>query len=209
MGVVLGGDYTATLNERAPDGLVSDPPRYERCVTAAQAIVPKVKGIPKLTISQVRVKCRQLNAAIREQALAYVLSVIWSKEEGVEMGLRVPDEAEISRHLHEFVYAQFKSPANFQKVIAKQHRSLADVRFLVKRNILETQIMARLTARAHKHGGGQRAVYKLVFMNNAKWKARTSCRPGYRAWECKQAGSSAEAMPPAAVVLEDLARGVA
>jgi hypothetical protein len=209
MDVVLGGDYTAALNERAPDGLVSDPVRYGGCISAAERIVPKVAGKPGLTTIQLRKKCRQLNIAIREQALAYVLSVVWSREEGTELGIRLPDAREIDSHLRELIYSQFKNPANFQKVIAKQHRSLADVRFLIKRNILQQQIYARIKARAARLGGGAKAIYEIVLQNNAKWQAKTSCRPGYRAWECRQYGTAGEAKPPAAVVLEQLHNGVA
>jgi hypothetical protein len=209
MDVVLGGDYAAALNERAPDGLVSDPPHYTHCVSAAEEIVPKVSGKPKLSKTQLREKCIQLNTAIREQALAYVLSVIWSHEEGAELGIPLPSEREISSHLRDLIYSQFKSPANFQKVIAKQHRSLADVRFLLARNIIQTQIYARIKARAADLGGGRPTIYKLVSQNNAKWQAKTSCSSGYRAWECKQYGSTGEAKPPAAVVLEELFKGSA
>jgi len=209
MGVVLGGDYAAALNERAPDGLVSDPPHYARCVSAAEGIVRRASARPKLTSAQLRVKCRQLNTAVKEQALAYVLSVLWSREEGAELGIRLPDEAEISTQLSALVDGQFAGPSNFQKTLAKQRRSLADVRFLIKRNILQTQISARIKARAASLGGGARTIYELVLQNNAKRQARTICSPGYRAWECKQYGSAGEAKPPPAVVLERLYKGIA
>lgn len=208
MGVVLGGDYHAALNKTAPDGLVSDPPDYSRCVSVAEGIVPKVSGKPKLSSAQLRLKCRQLNTAIKEQALDYVLSVLWSREEGAELGLHMPSAGEISRHLRELIYSQFKSPDHFRKVIARERRSLADVRFLIKRNILETQIFARVKARAARLGGGEEAAYKLVLQNNAKWQAKTSCSRGYRAWECKQYGSSGEAKPSPDIVLEGLYKGV-
>jgi hypothetical protein len=208
MGVVLGGDYFAALNREAPDGLVSDPPNYASCVSVAARIVPKAAGKPKLSEGQLRLKCKQLNAGIKEQALNYVLSVLWKQEEGAELGLRMPTEAQISSHLRALIYAQFKNPAYFRKVIAQQRRSLADVRFLIKRNILEVQIYSKITARAAKFGGGEKNIYKLVLKNNAKWQARTSCSPGYNAWECKQY-SGHEVLPPPAVVLERLSKGVA
>jgi hypothetical protein len=208
MTVVLGGDYAAALDERAPDGLVSDPVDYSRCASVAARIVPKVEGKPRLSSAQLLQKCRQLNAAIREQALAYVLSVLWSQQEGVERGLKAPTEAQINGHLRALIYSQFKSPANFQKVIAKQRRNLADVRFLIKRNVIQTQITAKLKAQAEKLGGGEPTIYKLVLQSNAHLSAKTSCSPGYRAWECKQYGSAGEAKPPAAVVLERLSKGV-
>jgi hypothetical protein len=208
MGVVLGGDYRAALNKTAPEGLVSDPPDYARCVSVAEGIVPKVSGKPKLTSAQLHLKCRQLNTAIKEQALAYVLSVLWSREEGAELGLHMPSAGEISRDLHDLIYSQFKSPAHFRKVIAGERRSLADVRFLIKRNLLETQIFARLKAHAARLGGGEDTAYRLALQNNAKWQAKTSCSPGYRAWECRQYGSGGEAKPTPDIVLEGLYKGI-
>jgi hypothetical protein len=214
MGVVLGGDYRAALSAKAPAGLVSDPVNYPRCVSAAKGLVPKVDGKPKLTSAQVLTKCHQLNTAIREQALNYVLSVLWSREEASERGLRLPDAGEISKKLNDLIYNQFENLANFRSVIAGQNRSVSDVRFLIKRNILQTQVTAKLKAQAARLGGGEKAYYKLVLQSNAKWQSKTSCSPGYRAWECKQYGTSGaptgeEAKPPAAVVLEYLAKGVA
>lgn len=209
MEVVLGGDYRAALVALAPTGLVSDPANYNRCVSAAESIVPKVAGKPKLTRAQMLVKCRQLNTAIKEQALGYVISVLWSSEEAAELGLHIPTEGEISKGMNSLINSQFNGPANFRKVIAGQRRSLADVRFLIKRNLLEDEIRARLTAKAERlQGGARRNLYRLVLQNNAKLQAKTSCSPGYNAWECKEY-SGHEAKPPPAVLLEDFSKGIA
>jgi hypothetical protein len=207
MVVVLGGDYRAALGELAPEGLVSDPPDYGRCVAVAGRIAPKVGGKPVLSRSQLQLKCRQLNAGIREQTLNYVLSVLWARERAAELGLRMPSEGEISSRLRALIYGQFKDPQNFRKVIAGQRRSIADVRFLIKRNLLEGEIDPHVKAQAKRRGEGPRGYYKLVLQSNAKWQARTSCSPGYQAWECKQY-SGHEAKPPPAVVLEHLQKGV-
>ena len=214
MGVVLGGDYRASLSEKAPVGLVSEPANYSRCLSVAEGLVPKVAGKPKLSRAQLMTKCHQLNTAIREQALNYVVSVLWSKEEALEQGLGLPNQGEISKKLNDLIYDQFKDPANFRSIIAGQNRSISDVRFLIKRNVLQTQITAKLQAQAAHLGGGEQAYYKLVLQSNAKWQARTSCNPGYKAWECKQYGNSGaptgeEAKPPPDVVLEYLVKGVA
>ena len=83
------------------------------------------------------------------------------------------------------------------------------MRFLIKRNIVQVQISARIKARAARLGGGRQAIYKILLQNNAKWQAKTNCSSGYRAWECKQYGTAGEAKPAAAVVLEQLHKGIA
>src|SRR5690348_1146851 len=160
MNTVLGGDYRASLGKTAPVGLVSDPPNYSRCVSVADAIAPKTSsGKPKLSQAQLRVKCHQLNAAIREQALSYILAVLWRAEEGVELGAPAT-EGEISARLREMIYTQYHGPAGFRQMLSNQGRTVADERFLLKRNILEGRFLARMKARAAKLGGGQQAFAK-------------------------------------------------
>jgi hypothetical protein len=205
MNVVVGGDYRAVLGGLSPEGLVSDPPHFARCVSAARRI-PEIAGRHKFTAAQMLEKCRQLDTGIKEQALSYVLSVLWSREEAAALGIPMPSQGEISSRLRTLVSSEAKGTAGFLKVLAGQHRSLADERFLILRNILVVKIDARIKARAARLGGGERTFYKLVLENNAKWKAKTSCSPGYEAWECKQ--YKGEAKPPPAVVLEHFERGV-
>jgi hypothetical protein len=214
MNVVLGGDYSAALNKQAPIGLVSEPADHARCVSVARRIAPRVGDKPKLTSAQLLVKCHQLYTAIKEQALNYVISVLWSREEAKELGLHMPSEDEISGRLRDLANNIYKGPTEFRKVIAEQRRSLADVRFLIKRNLLEGEIAPRIKVQATKLGGSKRTYYKLILQNNAKWQAKTSCSPGYKAWECKQYGttgeaSAGEAKPPPAVILEYFDKGVA
>ena len=214
MGTVVGADYHAVFNTIAPLGLVSDPPRYGRCVQAAAGIAPKLAGKPKLSRAQLLVKCKQLNAAVKEQALSYLLAVLWRTEEGVEIGSPVT-QAQISAELAQQIRSAYHSPSEFRKMLADQRRTLTDERFLLKRNMLQERFIQRTRARAAKLGGGQQALAKLVLQNNAKWKARTSCSPGYLAWQCKQAHFSADTSPrpnsgpTVGIVLETLAKGEA
>jgi hypothetical protein len=214
MGSVAGSDYHATFNTTAPLGLVSDPPRYGRCVQAAASFAPKVAGKPKLNHAQLLVKCKQLDAAVKEQALSYILSVLWRTEEGEELGSPVT-QAQISAQLAKLIRSNYHSPAEFRQMLADQHRTLADERFLLKRNMLEQRFLQRMNARVAKLGGGQQTFGKLVLANNAKWKAKTSCSPGYRAWQCKQANfspddpASPDSGPTVGIVLETLSRGEA
>jgi hypothetical protein len=214
MGSVAGSDYHATFNTTAPPGLVSDPPHYARCVQAAASFAPKAAGKPKLSNAQLLVKCRQLNAAVKEQALSYILSVLWRTEEGEEIGSPVT-QAQISAQLAKLIRSNYHSTAEFRQMLADQHRTLSDERFLLKRNMLEQRFLQRTKARVAKLGGGQQTFGKLVLANNAKWKAKTSCSTGYRAWQCKQANFSPDdpappgAGPTVGIVLETLSRGEA
>src|SRR4051794_40693643 len=83
MSSVIGSDYRAVIGSTAPVGLVSDPPDYARCVSVAARLAPK--GTQTLNAVQLRVKCRELYAAAKEQALSYVISVLWRTEEAAEL----------------------------------------------------------------------------------------------------------------------------
>ncbi len=207
MSTVVGGDYNQVVAPKAPLGLVSEPADYSRCVAAAAQIVPKTNGKLKLNASQIGVKCRQLHRAIKEQALSYLIGVLWRAEEGVELGQTVSDR-EVARQLQQVNYKQFANPARFRLYLASRRWSLSDELYLLKRNMLDTKFLARLKQRAESLGGGERIMSKLVRENVAKWTARTSCAPGYHAWQCKQYGTSKEASPSASVLLEHFSAGV-
>jgi hypothetical protein len=209
MTVTLGGDYRGAVGKTAPDGLVSDPVDYPRCIsTAARILAQSGKG--KQSDGQLRQKCRQLNAGIKEQALSYVLSVLWAIEEGKEIGSRV-SEGEVTRRVRELANRdRYHGPLQFTRYLAQLRRTIGDERFLVKRNILENRFVERITKQAGHADDREEAAkakVRLILKNNAKWTAKTDCSPGYLAWECKQYGSSKAVSPAPAVVIEELVSG--
>jgi hypothetical protein len=204
MTVTLGGDYHAATGLSAPEGLVSDPVDYPRCVSVAARALARA-GKARLSDAELRSKCRQLNAGIKEQALSYVLSVLWAIEEGNQIGSRV-SEGEVTRRMRELADRDYHGPVQFARTLAQLRRTTADERFLVKRNILEDRFLERIDKQVARLGGGEQTKVKVVLQNNAKWTAKTDCSPGYLAWECKQYRSSKAASPAPAVVLEELAR---
>jgi hypothetical protein len=206
MATTLGGDYRSLVRTSAPLGLVSDPPKYATCVLVASKIVPSSLGgpKPKRTVAQLRLKCQQLQRAIKEQALSALISVLWRSEEAAELGTGV-SEREVNEELQKSAYKHYSNPAQFRRHLAEIHSSLADQRYLTKGEMLSTKFVGRLQAKAASLGGGEATTVKLVHENIAKWSARTSCSPGYVAWQCKQFRASQEASPSASQVIEQLA----
>jgi hypothetical protein len=204
MATMAGGDYQELVGSTGPVGLVSEPANYSRCVAAAKQIKPKDLPASVLNEARLKIKCRQLYTAVKEQALSYLISVLWRAEEGAELGQNVSDR-ELSHELQQLAYGQYKSPAAFRRFLASRHWSLADERYLLKRNLLDTKFLERLKARGASLGGGEKTYGKLVRENVAKWSAKTSCSSGYTAWQCRPGGSTAEADPSASIVVEQLA----
>lgn len=203
MSTIVGGDYQEIVGTPAPDGLVSEPANYAGCVFAAKRIAPRSPAAPKPNAAQIRIACRQLYTAVKEQALSYLISALWRAEEGAELGERVSD-GEVAHQLQEIVYREYKSPAQFRRFLASRHWSVADERYLLKRNLLDTKFLARLEQRKEALGGGERALAKLLRESVAKWSSKTSCSPGYTAWQCRRSSPGVEASPSASQLLEKL-----
>jgi hypothetical protein len=203
MATLAGGDYQEIVGNSAPVGLVSEPADYPRCVAAAKTIKPKSLPASIPNEARLKIRCRRLHTAVKEQALSYLISALWRVEEGAELGWGVSDR-EVARQVQELAYRDYKSPAAFRRFLASRHWSLADERYLLKRNLLDTKFLERLRARAAALGGGEKTFGKLVQKNIAKWRAKTSCSPGYTAWQCRPGGSTAEADPPPSVLVEQL-----
>ncbi len=203
MATMVGGDYQENVGNTAPVGLVSEPADYSRCVSAAKAIKPKSLPASVPNEARLRIRCRQLYTAVKEQALSYLISALWRSEEGAEVGQNVSDR-EVARNAQEVAYSNYRSPAAFHRFLASRHWSLADERFLLKRNLLDSKFLERLKARVAALGGGEKTYGKLVQENVAKWSKKTSCSSGYTAWQCRPGGSTAEADPSAAVLVEQL-----
>jgi hypothetical protein len=204
MSTMVGGDYQEITGTRAPTGLVAEPADYPRCVAAAKQIKAKSPSAPVLNEARLKIRCRQLHTALKEQALSYLITVLWRAEEGAELGQGVSDR-EISQKLQELAYKEYNSPAAFRRFLASRHWSLADERYLLKRNLLDTKFLNRLRARAAALGGSEEALGKLAQENVAKWRAKTSCSAGYTAWQCRPEGSGDEADPSASILVEQLA----
>jgi hypothetical protein len=201
MNTMVGGDYQELVGDPAPAGLVSEPANYGRCVTAAKRIKPK--SLPAPNEAQLRIRCRQLHTAVKEQALNYLISALWRTEEGAELRQGVSED-ELSQKLQEIAYREYKSPAAFRRFLASRHWSIADERYLLKRNLLDTKFLERLKRRVAALGGGEKAYTKLTSENIAKWRAKTSCSSGFAAWQCSAEGSTG-AEPSVAVVVKQIA----
>jgi len=173
-------------------------------VAAAKTIKPKSLPASIPNEARLKIRCRQLYVAVKEQALSYLISALWRAEEGAEVGQSVSDR-EVARQVQELAYSEYKSPAAFRRLLASRHWSLADERYMLKRDLLDSKFLERLKRRLAALGGGQQTYGKLIKENVAKWSAKTSCSSGYTAWQCRPGGSTAEADPSASVVVEELA----
>jgi hypothetical protein len=207
--VFMRGDFYQAAGRKAPIGFASDPPRPEACVSVAKTFAAKTvptPGVkkPKLSEGQLQVKCRALYTQVRQEALGYVLSILWGEGQVAELGRKVTDR-EVQQNLKELIVNTYHTQQNFQTTLANKGWSLADIQYIIRRNILGRIFVAALKAKAAKLGGGQSTFVKLVNQSNAKWSTKTNCRPQDLVWECQEyKPSAALGSSSPAVLLEEM-----
>jgi hypothetical protein len=196
MKVLIAGDYREKMGKPAPSGLVSDPPNYGACIRAANTLVPRHD--PQATA----VACRELDQAARAQAVAFLADALWHKEDAREHG-ETATTTEISRRLQRIRKSEFPAPGEFQRYLGEVHRTLADERYLLERNVLSDKLEQRLQDSGLKPGDNA-AIARVADAWVIKWTARTSCAPGYITSRCKQYRGTESVGPSPRAALEKL-----
>jgi hypothetical protein len=192
MATIVGGDYDENIRRPAPRGLVSDPPNYPRCVSAIETLGPlkSTSETPQQIHATLQSDCHQLYSDLKQQALAYLIHGLWSLEEAADEGI-VVTSADVQKALHKLRAEQYPSQAEFTAYLASREWSLSDELYLLKRDLLYAKLGAKHEAALRKTVGGgseavQRAVLEREIRNIPRWKAKTSCSPGYVIPECRQ-----------------------
>jgi hypothetical protein len=178
MEVLVAGDYRNDMAKPPPAGLVSEPADYGKCVATAKHLAAKAD--PRQTGSL----CRQLYQAVKLQAVNFLTNALWYAEEAREHGETVTSK-EIARKYWLTQHREYPAPGQIEHFLTEMHRSKADEYYLIKRNLLATKLIERLT-RQHIDLRNHTVALKLAEEWQAKWTARTNCQPGYIASQCRQ-----------------------
>jgi hypothetical protein len=204
MEAVTGGDYFEHLSKVAPRGLATDPPNYPRCIATAEKIaVRSANGRLEATRAQLASKCRQLYQALKEQALALLISIFSRVGEGAEHGLHV-SKAEVNKFFESVKARQFPTQADYQTYLAQRDWNQSIETLQLERNIITTKIQDKFQASGPN---GQQALIRFLINGMKKWTAKTTCRPGYVIAGCREYNSSQKTSttaPAPAPLLEEL-----
>ena len=200
MSTLAGGDfYELSRGHTVPVGLVSDPPDYRTCVTRLEASAASAaRGRPP-SAAELLGKCRQLYAALREQAVSYLVNANWTIGLYGEVGIQATP-GEVARLFERIKARQFPTAAQLTRYLAARRWTLADEMFVVRQDLLSQKVQERLSA------GGQKA-YASLTEHAQRWTAKTTCRAGYVVRHCAQFTESraASAGPSPAVLMEQIA----
>jgi foldase protein PrsA len=170
-----------------PSGVVPDPPSYTVCIAHLRHTAPPLgKGEQPLPASQLRARCEQTYLTARRHILEILISYDWLVAEDAARHINL-SESEISKEMATFVGREFPSEAVFHSFLAATGMSVADERFLVKRNMLAAKLVQTLRAQSKAAPEHQeQAVYNYLKIFQAKWTAKTSCKPQYLTLYCKE-----------------------
>jgi len=169
-----GGTATKPL----PKGVMPVPPEYTDCIAYLES---RATGGVKAIRNKARVECAVEYKQLKETILGILINDDWEGEEAAAKGVQVSD-AEITHYLK----LLYPHPGEFARHLKITHEKLADDRLLVRGKLLTGKLVALTTRNAHSEAEKISAVLARIREETAKWKPKTSCKPGYVVAQCKQ-----------------------
>jgi hypothetical protein len=201
MATLAGGDYHELSHGLGvPEGLVSDPPSFGRCVARLEAVVAAApsKPSPPLTGVKLLTKCRQLYLALKAQATELLVTTELVFGLAAEEGVAVSEAEVLAAYRHSNA-ERFQTAAQLANDQAARRVSVSDELLLTKKNLLADKILTKLKSQSVGPTGLARA--------EASWSAKIDCHAGYVVEHCKQfhgAPPSSPDSPPATVLMEQV-----
>jgi phosphatidylethanolamine-binding protein (PEBP) family uncharacterized protein len=118
------------------------------------------------------------------RALGFLITSAWLLGEASAQGVAV-SETEVKRRLAELKRQSFPKAGSLAKFLAKSHESEADLLGRVRVELLESRIAAKVTAgKSAAQRKSTLASFQEAFQR--RWKARTTCQPGYVMEDCSE-----------------------
>jgi len=151
-----------------------DPPRYDRCVAAANVLQARSKR-PPLASRALRKRCVRVYAQLEDKALAFLITAKWIEGEAAAQGVHAsPSEA---RATYERL---LNGPAGSTFAANMRHAGMdrADELLQLRLERLAAGLRTKIAAGSGGVSAAQIAAYRQ------RWKRRTSCRAGYVIAEC-------------------------
>ena len=201
----VGNDFYEVATHEAPPRLVSEPANYPACIASLKAITPipgKGRPQPQPTVAQLTQKCEELYRGIKEQALTFLVSSLWTTNFDAAHGMNV-SEAEVRHRLKRRTVEQYPKQGEFQQLLKSRRRTLSEELFILKMDMLQEKLEKRYL----DHGKQSTA----TLIREAESPAyAASCDAGYIVEHCKgykppkERFASHVSLP--SVLLEEVAR---
>jgi hypothetical protein len=192
------GYYTASHHLKAPQGLVSDPPDYGRCVERIEAAADHgSSGHARESGAKLLAKCHQLYQAVRIQATTFLIGAERAIAIARELGITVSDGA-VERSYKQSTDRVYPTEASYRDYLANTGESVADALLEAKLDLIGDAVLKKAatpTGRVQFGLAEQRLASKI------------SCKPGYVVEYCRGYKSTKQypTTPPPSVLMEQVA----
>ena len=178
VGQISAADVVATV-ERTPIAKAS----YEHWTSVTAAL------------DHSKAHSKAAHSALENQVLGFLISSQWVLAEAAHLGIDV-SEAEVRRRLHQITAKQFPKASQLKHYLASIGETEADLLMRLKVELLEAKIAKSVTAGKTASTEPRLLLSDFQKSFEARWRARTSCRPGYVMEDCKEYKGTPH--PPAA-----------
>ncbi len=176
----------AKVNGRSiPKPPVPQPPDYKACIA----------GIHRSFGGSAKAQCEREYVQLERKALSYLITTDWIRGEAARRHLSV-SHSEVAAHLHSELKGKYRpGSSQFKSMISYTGESMGDLAQRTEGELLKDKIAQTLLA--HKARTTEASLLLISFQESfqARWKPRTSCRPGYVIEDCSQFTAQSLAAP--------------
>ena len=124
-------------------GVVPDPPKYEKCIAALQK-QPSPEGAGKPTEDALKKQCTLQYEEIRDATMQFLIQAEWVQQEAEERDVSVSDE-EVKKSFEDQKKQAFPKEADYQKFLKDSGSTEEDILFRVKLSQLQTKLTKKIT----------------------------------------------------------------
>jgi phosphatidylethanolamine-binding protein (PEBP) family uncharacterized protein len=121
----------------------------------------------------------------QHHALGFLISSSWILGEAVQRNISV-GAGEVQKRLASLEKQQFPKAGQLQSYLRKSHQTKADLLARVKVELLQARISEQVAANASSNGAREAALASFQKRFAARWKAVTTCKPGYVMEDCRE-----------------------
>ncbi|HEV3321786.1 MAG TPA: SurA N-terminal domain-containing protein [Solirubrobacteraceae bacterium] len=136
-------------------------------------------------VSHSKSHSRAARAALKNQVLGFLITSQWVLAEAAHMGIHV-SEAEVRQRLHQITVKQYPKASQLKRYLASIGETEADLLMRVKVELLEAKISQHVTAGKTATTEPHLLLSDFQKSFETRWRARTSCQPGYVVEDCRQ-----------------------
>jgi hypothetical protein len=194
--------YAAVPKRPVPEGAVPSPPSYTACIAYLSTLAQSQKAEPKQTTAQLKGKCSEQYAQLKQSVLNLLISWDWTIGDGAAAGFHVTEAQARQRVVEDEKTELLGVPVS--KYLEYSGQTLADLLLRDRVQLLKVKLEQRLIAFAKRLPTGLTEQQRLAALTKlespvrtpAQWVTLTSCRPGYVVSSCRQYKGSSSASAP-------------